>query len=160
MMRWGLIALVALATACKDSRPPRPPPAPGILGTRTDSSVKELEAACATTLQRVDAIAFECRLDRAGGPERFSVTIDEKGRFASLELWSIKVDELVATYDRTFARIVPADVREVLRSSLGQFGRVDGARSIYVGESAGIIMSTMDVKDDRKGIIWRLSVME
>jgi hypothetical protein len=118
MRKSGLFAMLAIAMlACNESHK-RPP---ALLGTKSDSTVSALKAACtgrvsedAVETKSVRTEWLECVLPNE---DKYRVVFDQRGRITEISIDAPESDAL-DIFDRAVAPIVPHGLRDAMRQSV------------------------------------------
>jgi hypothetical protein len=116
----ALLALSDIGAACTNTRSESSRSgsvAPARLGLKTPAMMSHLASACAAKLTQPTERSVSCTLDAAG--RALAIEIDPEGRVTAIELQRHRDDaELLRTFDRMIAPIVPAEIRDRLRASI------------------------------------------
>lgn len=120
-MRHGTLAIVVVL-ACSDPKASPPPP---LLGMKSDAVITHLNSSCEGRLSQdgVEGKGFrsdwiECNLQDG---RSYRVRFDSSDHIDQISITGSESDAL-RVFDRAIAPIVPADVRESLRRSIGDPG--------------------------------------
>ena len=119
MRKSGLFATLTIAMlACNESHKP----SPALLGTKSDTTLSALKAACTG---RVSEDGVEARKDvrtewlecELPNDDKYRVVFDQRGRITEISIDAPESDAL-DIFDRAVSPIVPHRIRDIMRQSV------------------------------------------